>query len=110
MYSIVLLLPQALLRFTTAKKTTNVETLEQGGRDYKPPIETDCDQRFKQLQQQPPKSNFKRLILETALIKGLKRMLDKSFPKGLKYFEVERGYKNCPPILYIPVEDDMADK
>ena len=41
---------------------------------------------------QPPKSIFKRLILKTGLIKGLKRTSDKAVPKELKDFEVERGY------------------
>ena len=36
-------------------------------------------------------------------------MLDKSCPKGLKNFEVERDYTKQPPIPYIPVEDDVAD-
>ena len=36
-------------------------------------------------------------------------MLDKSCPKGLKDIEVERGYTERPPILYIPVEDDVAE-
>ena len=35
-------------------------------------------------------------------------MSDKSVPKGLKDFEVERGYTKRPPILYIPVEDEVG--
>ena len=35
-------------------------------------------------------------------------MSDKSCSKGLKNFEVDRGYTKRPPILYIPVEDDVA--
>ena len=35
-------------------------------------------------------------------------MLDKSCPKGLKEFAVERGYTKRPPIPHIPVEDDVA--
>jgi len=109
LYANVLLLPRAPLRFTTAVKTLHVEILEGGGQDFKPPIQTDCNQRFEQFRRQPPKSNFKKLILETGLIKGLRRMSDKSCPKGLKYFEVKRGYTKRPPIPYIPVEYDMAD-
>ena len=41
--------------------------------------------------------------------KGLERMLDKSCPKGLKPFEVERGHTRELPIPYIPVSDDMAE-
>ena len=36
-------------------------------------------------------------------------MLDKSCPKGLKAFEVERGHTRVPPIPYIPVEDNVAE-
>ena len=36
-------------------------------------------------------------------------MSDKSCPKGLKDFEVERGFTRRPPIPYIPVDDDVAD-
>ena len=35
-------------------------------------------------------------------------MSDKSCSKGLKDFEVERGYTKRPPIPYIPMEDDVA--
>ena len=55
------------------------------------------------------KNNFKRLILGTTLIKGLKRKMDKSVPKGLKDYEVERGYTKRPPIPYIPVEDEVGE-
>ena len=72
-------------------------------------IETDYDRRFKRFRRQPPKSSFKRLILGTDLIKGLKRMSDKSFPKGLKAFGVEMGHTRAPPIPYIPVADDVAE-
>ena len=37
--------------------------------DFKPPLETDYDRRFDQFLKQPPKSNFKRLILKTGIIK-----------------------------------------
>ena len=37
-------------------------------------------------------------------------MSDNSVPKGLKDFEVERGYMKRPPILYIPVEDEVGEK
>ena len=36
-------------------------------------------------------------------------MLDKSCPKGLKPFEIERGHTREPPIPYIPVADDVAE-
>jgi hypothetical protein len=36
-------------------------------------------------------------------------MSDKSCPKGLKAFQVERGHTREPPILYIPVADDVAE-
>ena len=36
-------------------------------------------------------------------------MSDKSFPKGLKDFEVERGFTRGPPIPHIPVDDDVAE-
>jgi hypothetical protein len=36
-------------------------------------------------------------------------MSDKSCPKGLKPFEVERGHTREPPIPYIPVADDVAE-
>ena len=36
-------------------------------------------------------------------------MSDKSCPKGLKAFEVERGHTRVPPIPYIPVEDNVAE-
>ena len=109
LYTNASLLSRATLRFTTTVNTTHVDTSEQGGGDFKPPIETDCDQRFKRFQQQPPKSSLKRIILETGLIKGLRRMSDKACPKGLKDFEVERDFTRRPPIPYIPVDDDMAD-
>ena len=82
-------------------------TKERGGQDFSPPIETDYERRFARFRSQPPKSSFKRLILRTDLIKGLKRMSDKSCPKGLKAFEVERGHTRVPPIPYIPVEDEV---
>ena len=47
--------------------------------------------------------------MKTGLIKGLRRMWDKSCPKGLKDYEVERGYTKRPPIPYIPLEDDLED-
>ena len=65
--------------------------------------------QFEQFCKQPPKSSYKKLILETVLLKGLKRMSDKSCPKGLKAYEVERGHTRAPPISYIPVEDDVAE-
>ena len=83
--------------------------VDWGIRDFKPPLETDYDWRFDRFLKQPPKSNFKRLILETGLIKGLKRMSDKAVPKGLKYFEVERGYTRRPPIPYIPIQDEVLE-
>ena len=91
-----------------AANTSHVETVDRGRRDFKPPLQTDSDQRFDQFLNQPPKSNFKRLILKTGLIKGLKRMSDKAVPKGLKDFEVERGYTRRPPILYIPIQDECV--
>jgi hypothetical protein len=36
-------------------------------------------------------------------------MSDRSCPKGLKPFEVERGHTNVPPIPYIPVADELAE-
>jgi len=36
-------------------------------------------------------------------------MSDKSCPKGLKAFEVERGHTREPPIPYIPVADEVAE-
>ena len=36
-------------------------------------------------------------------------MSDKSVPKELKDFEVERGFTERPPIPYIPVEDEVAE-
>jgi len=36
-------------------------------------------------------------------------MSDKSCPKGLKAFEVERGHTREPPIPYIPVADELAE-
>ena len=36
-------------------------------------------------------------------------MSDKSCPKGLKAFEVERGHTRAPPIMYIPVEAVVAE-
>ena len=36
-------------------------------------------------------------------------MLDKSVPKGLRDFEVERGYTKRPHIPYIPVEDEVGE-
>jgi hypothetical protein len=36
-------------------------------------------------------------------------MLDKSCPKGLKPFKVERGHTREPPIPYIPVADEVAE-
>jgi len=35
-------------------------------------------------------------------------MLDKSVPKGLQDFEVERGYTKWSLIPYIPVEDEAG--
>ena len=91
--------------------TTNVKnTIEQEEHDFSPPTKTDYDLRFERFCKQPPKSSFKKLILGTVLLrKGLERMSDKSCPKGLKPFEVERGHTREPPILYIPVADDVAE-
>ena len=51
-----------------------------------------------------------KLILGTVLLrKGLERMSNKSCPKGLKPFEVERGHTREPPIPYIPAADDVAE-
>ena len=36
-------------------------------------------------------------------------MPDKAVPKGLKDFEVERGFTKRPPILYIPIQDEVAE-
>ena len=77
--------------------------------DFSPLIKTDYDLQFKEFCKQPPKSSFKKLILGTVILKGLKRMSDKSCPKGLKAFKVERGHTRAPPIPYIPVEDDVAE-
>ena len=87
----------------------HVETVDRGGQDFKPPLQSDSDRRFDRFLKQPPKSNFKRLILKTGLIKGLKRMSDKAVPKGLKDFEVERGYTRRPPIPYIPIQDEVSE-
>ena len=35
-------------------------------------------------------------------------MSDKSVPKGLKDFKVERGHTKWPPTPYIPVEDEVG--
>ena len=35
--------------------------------------------------------------------------MDKSCPKGLKAFKVERGHTRAPPIPYIPVDDAVAE-
>ena len=79
-------------------------------RDFSPPTQTDCDLRFERFCKQPPRSSFKKLILGSVLLrKGLERMSDKSCPKGLKPFEVERGHTREPPIPYIPVADDVAE-
>jgi hypothetical protein len=87
----------------------HVETVDQGIRDFKPPLKTDYNQRFDQFLKQPPKSNFKRLILKIGLIKGLKGMSNKSFPKGLKDYVVERGYTRRRPIPYIPIQDEVSE-
>ena len=81
------------------------DTTEREGWDFSPPAKTDCDLQFERFCMQPPKSNFKKLILGTFLLrKGLERMSDKSCPKGLKPFEVERGHTREPPIPYIPYQ------
>ena len=36
-------------------------------------------------------------------------MSDKAVPKGLKDFEVERGYTRRPPIPYIPIQDEVSE-
>ena len=36
-------------------------------------------------------------------------MLDKSFFKGLRDHKIERGHTRQPPILCIPVADDVAE-
>jgi hypothetical protein len=36
-------------------------------------------------------------------------MSDKGIPKGLKDFEVERGFTKRPPIPYIPIEDEVGE-
>ena len=36
-------------------------------------------------------------------------MSDKAVPKGLKDFEVERGYTRRPPIPFIPIQDEMLE-
>ena len=104
-----LLLSRGNLCFTLAATTLHVETVDGEIWDFNPPLETNYDWRFDRFLKQPPKSNFKRLILETGLIKGLKRMSDKAVPKGLKDFEVERGYTRRPPIPYIPIQDEMSE-
>jgi hypothetical protein len=86
-----------------------VFTTERGEQDFSLPIKTDYDLQFKRFCKQPPRSSFKKLILGTVLLKGLKRMSDKSCPNGLKAFEVERGNTRVPPIPYIPVADDVAE-
>ena len=83
--------------------------VDRGIQDFKPPLETDYNRRFDQFLKHPPKSNFKRLILETGLIKGLKGMSEKSVPKELKDFEGERGYTRRPPIPYIPIQDEVSE-
>ena len=102
---------QATLSYHNSQIKTNINnTREQEEQDFSPPPKTDYDLVFKQFCKQPPKSSFKKLILETALLrKGLVRMLDKSCPKGLKPFEVERGHTREPPIPYIPVADNVAE-
>ena len=85
---------RASLRFTSTAITMDAETSERERRYFKPPLQTDCELRFERFRQQPPKSSFKKLILETALIKGLQSMSDKLCPKGLKDFEVERAILN----------------
>ena len=35
-------------------------------------------------------------------------MSDKSVSKGLKDFEVERGFTKRPPIPHIPIEDEVG--
>ena len=84
-------------------------TTGRGEWDFSPPINTDYDLQFERFCKQPPKSSFKKLILGTVLLKGLKRMSDKSCPNGLNAFEVERGHTRAPPIPYIPVADDVAE-
>ena len=88
---------------------SDVFTTERGEQDFSLPIKTDYDLQFKRFCKQPPRSSFKKLILGTVLLKGLKRMSDKSCPNGLKAFEVERGHTRAPPIPYIPVADDVAE-
>ncbi len=94
-----------------SQTTANVrDTIEREGRDFSPPIKTDYNLQFERFCKQPPKSSFKKLILGSVLLrKGLERMLDKSCPKGLKPFEVELGHTREPPILYIPVADEVAE-
>ena len=92
--------------------TANVRyTIKQEGRDFSPPTKSDCDLQFERFCKEPPRSSFKKLILGSVLLrKGLERMLDKSCPKGLKPFEVERGHTREPPIPYmIPVADDVSE-
>jgi hypothetical protein len=91
--------------------TTNVKnTIRREERDFSLPPKTDYDLQFEQFFKQSPKSRFKKLILGTVLLrKVLERMSDKSCPKGLKPFEVERGHTRELPIPYIPVSDDMAE-
>ena len=85
-------------------------TIEREGRDFSPAIKTDYNLQFERFCKQPPKSSFKKLILETALLrKGLERMSDKSCPKGLNPFKVERGHTREPSIPYIPVADDVVE-
>ncbi len=86
------------------------DTIEREGRDFSPPIKTDYDLQFEKFCKQPLKSSFKNLILGAVLLrKGLERMSDKSCPKGLKAFEVERGHTRELPIPYIPVADEVAE-
>jgi hypothetical protein len=89
---------------------TNINSKrEPGEHDFSLPIKTDYDLQFKQLCKQPLKSSFKKLILGTVLLKGLKRMSDKSCPMGLKAFQVERGHTREPPFPYLPVADDVTE-
>ena len=88
-------------------KLTSINQKSGTLRKYVSPSEFSGYRRFLQ---KPPKSFFKRLVLNTSLRNALQSMSEiKAIPKGLKDQEVERGNLKRPPIPYIPVEDAVSD-
>ena len=68
-------------------------------------------QQYRIFAEAVPKSSFGALLRKPVFLQAYKSMSDqKTVPKGLLDQEVERGNCKKPPILHIPVEDEVGEK